>query len=367
MTPIPKAFNGEYRIEPPGRRSLLKILSLVLGLIVVAAGVSAVYFRTKINKPGANESQPVQFTVAKGEGTRVIAGNLQGKSLIHNPNVFILYAKYTGAANKIQAGNYVLDRQMSISEIVDVLTAGKVTRSERRVTVIEGWTNRQIGRELVTARQLFSQEDFDRALVGDYDFKYAELAKPLKYEGFLFPDTYQINKDAKAGDLIGKMLDAFESKFTPEMERQAQASSLTLKDAITLASIVEKEVGRNKDQLSGQDEKTLQDERRKVASVFLNRLKIGMRLESDATVNYVTGKADRSVTIADTKIASPYNTYFSNGLPPGPIGNPGLDSIQAVLDPAETDYLFFLSKPDGEAVFAKTLAEHNNNRVKYLR
>ncbi|MGE5392609.1 MAG: endolytic transglycosylase MltG [Candidatus Saccharibacteria bacterium] len=367
MTPIPTGFNGEYRIEQP-RRGALKIIGLILALIAVTLIVAAVYFFTKINKPGANESSPVQFTVAKGERTREIAYHLRDQQLIHNPNIFVLYTKYSKASGSIQAGSYVLDRQMSIAEIVDVLTAGKVVRSDRRVTVIEGWSNRQIESELVTKRQLFSASDFDAALKDrSYSFKYSEEAAAHDYEGFLFPDTYQIAKDAKASDLIGKMLAAFQDKFSPEMVDEMDRSGLTMTKTVTLASIVEKEVGRNKDILTAGDESALQDERRKVASVFLNRLAIGMPLESDATVNYVTGKADRSVTIADTKIKSPYNTYYAKGLPPGPIGNPGLGSIRAVLEPAQTDYLFFLSKPDGEAVFARTLAEHNANRAKYLK
>jgi UPF0755 protein len=111
----------------------------------------------------------------------------------------------------------------------------------------------------------------------------------------------------------------------------------------------------------------MQKEREIVASVFYNRLEIGMALESDATVNYVTGKGDRSATIADTKIKSPYNTYQVKGLPPTPIANPGLGSLEAAINPATTDYIYFLNKPDGEAVYAKTLAEHNANRQKYLR
>lgn len=367
MTPIPKAFNGEYRIDQPPR-GLLKILVLILALLAVTVSVGAVYFFTKINKPAASESQPVQFAVNRGEKAREIAGNLRDKKLINNPNVFILYTMYADASGKIQAGSYVLDRNMSIAQIVDVLTAGNVVRSNRRVTVIEGWNNRQIQTELVSERKLFTAEDFASALASrDYDFKFESVAAPLKYEGFLSPDTYEIDKDAKASVLIGKMLTEFETRITTDMLDTMEEKGLTLKEVVTLASIVEKEVGRNKEFLTERDRADMQEERRMVASVFFNRLESDMALESDATVNYVTGKADRSVTIADTKINSPYNTYFTKGLPPGPIGNPGLGSIQAVLDPADTEYLFFLNKPDGEAVFARTLAEHAANRRNYLK
>jgi UPF0755 protein len=143
-------------------------------------------------------------------------------------------------------------------------------------------------------------------------------------------------------------------------------SGKNLKDVIILASIIEKEVGRNQANLTQADLDAMQKERTEVASVFYNRLEAGMPLESDATVNYITGKKDRQVLLSDTKIDSPYNTYMNRGLPPGPISNPGIGSIMAAIYPADTNYLYFINKPNGEAVFAATYPEHIANIQKYL-
>jgi UPF0755 protein len=202
---------------------------------------------------------------------------------------------------------------------------------------------------------------------GNFDFKFKTTADKFEFQGFLFPDTYTLSKDNSATDLISKMLNNFEDKVTDKMLADLEKQNRTLSQALIMASIVEKEVGRNTENLTDDDLTEMQTEREKVASVFYNRLDIGMALESDATVNYVTGKADRSATIEDTKIKSPYNTYQVKGLPPTPISNPGIGAIMAAIYPANTDYIFFLNSPDGKAYFAKTLAEHNENRAKYLR
>ena len=150
------------------------------------------------------------------------------------------------------------------------------------------------------------------------------------------------------------------------MRGDIEANKQNLEDLIILASIVEKEVGRNKENLTLDDLEAMQTEREIVVGVFHNRLKIGMALESDATVNFVTGKADRQPLISDTQVESPYNTYKNQGLPPGPISNPGIGSIRAAIYPVKTEYLFFLNKIDGEAIFSKTYAEHLANKAKYL-
>ncbi|OGF01219.1 MAG: hypothetical protein A3I07_02030, partial [Candidatus Doudnabacteria bacterium RIFCSPLOWO2_02_FULL_42_9] len=265
------------------------------------------------------------------------------------------------------AGEYVLNSNMAIPEIVDILTHGKVVSENRNVTMIEGWSNKQIGKYLVNRNIISSETEFNNALAGNFDFEFKILGDKFNYEGFLFPDTYTLSKENHLEDLISKMLNNFESKVTDQMVEDAEKTNYDFGQILILASIIEKEVGRNKENLTDEDLEIMQNERELVASVFYNRLEIGMALESDATINYVTGKSDRSVTIEDTKIKSPYNTYANRGLPPGPIGNPGIDSIKAAIYPANSDYLFFLNSPDGTAYFAKTLEEHGENRAKYLR
>lgn len=359
--------NGEYKIEslPKGIR---KILSLAFVLILLAAAVLLVYYQVKVNKPASSESRQVNFTVEKGSSTREIAKKLSVEKIIGSENVFIIYSTLRHAGNKIKAGSYLLNQNMAIPEILSILTQGKIVSSEQTVTVIEGWTNKQIGDYLVSRQMVSDEKEFDQSLKdGDFNFTFNDIAKGYDYQGFLFPDSYRMNKGDASDQLIAKMLKNFESKISSQMLTDLEEEKRDLGKTIILASIIEKEVGRNKENLTQQDLKDMQTERELVASVFYNRLKIGMALESDATVNYVTGKSDRSVSIADTKINSPFNTYKFRGLPPTPISNPGLGSIKAAIYPASSDYLFFLNKPDGTAVFAKTLTEHNANKAKYLK
>jgi UPF0755 protein len=170
-------------------------------------------------------------------------------------------------------------------------------------------------------------------------------------EGYLFPDTYEVSTDQTCEQMIDAMLINFGNKLTPELQEKIKGQDKTIFEVVTMASLLEKEV------------KTLED-KKIVAGILHNRLQMGMPLQLDSTVNYITGKNDPGVLIKDTQIDSPYNTYKYKGLPIGPISNPGMDSISAALEPTETDYLYYLS--DGKTYYAKTLKEHAANRAKYL-
>lgn len=358
--------NNEYQIIEP-KKGRLKIIMLALAFFAVLGLSIGIYYFIKINRTASSDSNPVTFVVLKGSAIKQIAEELDEQNIINNPWVFYSYVVLNGASGKIQAGDYVLNRNMSITEIVDILTKGKVISSDRKITIVEGLTNKQIG-EYLEKRNIGSNEDFTKALAQkNYNFKYNQEALSFNYQGFLFPDTYSVGKSPSLAKLVENMLKNFEGKVTDQMIADLKAKNISLSNAIILASIIEKEVGRNTERLSAGDIQLLQEERQMVAAVFYNRLKSGMPLESDATVNYVTGKADRSVLISDTKVKSAYNTYANKGLPPGPISNPGLGSIMAAIYPSNSDYLFFLNTPEGQAVFGKTLAEHNRNREKYLR
>lgn len=250
--------------------------------------------------------------------------------------------------------------------------------AEIKITLIEGWNTKEI------ADYLDSQQNRDPArIVSSREFLEAEkkfdpssypllASKPASadLEGFLFPDTYFIPKAAPAaetlsGIIIKKALDNFSLKFTAQMQEQAKTEGYSIYQIITLASIIEKETGRNA--VTDQQKKALNDERGIIAGIFYNRLKAGMPLQSDATVNYITGKNSPSVSDQDTKIDSPYNTYLYKGLPPGPIANPSLSSIMAALYPTASNYLYFLHKqPSGEPVYSATYEEHLKNKQKYL-
>ena len=228
-------------------------------------------------------------------------------------------------------------------------------------------------REGIVGAKIFAtlQKNFNPS---DYQFLEDKPAS-ADLEGFLFPDTYRIFKPSGNGEdeqtssgnaVIKKMLDNFQIKLPANAEAQAKAQGLSFYQALTLASIVENETGRNA--ITEEQKQALEAERKIVAGIFLNRLRAGIALESDATINYVTGKNEPSPSLADLKINSPYNTYKNRGLPPTPISNPSLSAIMAVLEPAKTEYFYFLHKqPSGEPVYSKTFEEHVQNKFKYLK
>lgn len=239
---------------------------------------------------------------------------------------------------------------------------------QTKFRVVEGWTNDEIG-DALEQQSIVSKKDFDAQLaISAKNYTYfGETPKKKSLEGYLFPDTYFIAKNATTEELINKLLATTESKFTPDMLASIRDQKRTVYDVLTLASIVEREVGRNTSTITSQDIATLQTERETVAGIFMNRLSIGMPLQSDATIGYITKSKSPSATSAQLQINSPYNTYMYKGLPPGPIGNPSLSSIMASIYYKDTGYLYFLSKPDGTAVYAKTLDEQNANKAKYLK
>ncbi len=250
---------------------------------------------------------------------------------------------------------------------------------QTKMTIIEGWDNKDIEDDLdsnpkrADAPHLASPEEFKAAQkafsVADYPIL-ASKPNSANLEGFLFPDTYFLPLPSTTTNeseiLIEKALNNFSTKFTAQMEADAKKRGMTVYQTVILASIIEKETGKNITTEAGQ--KALDEERKMVAGLFYNRLNIGMPLQSDATVNYITNKKTPSVSIADTKIDSPYNTYMYKGLTPGPICNPSLSSLMAAIYPTDNDYLYFLTdSTTGKAVFAKTFDEHIANQRKYLK
>lgn len=284
-------------------------------LFVVCLLIFWYQLKTSLSK---SEEETI-FIIEEGQGLKEIAGDLKTERIIKSRWVFIFYVWLRGKSKNLQAGEYSLNSAMSIPEIAKKLIQGKVIQDWVKVTIPEGWTNKQI------------EERLGKDL-------------PMELEGYLFPDTYYFEKDSSIEEIVKKMRDNFDKK----------TESLTVNsEIIILASIVQNEVNSVEDMST-------------VAGIFYNRLKLGMPLQSDATVNYVTGKKLRQPLIEDTKIESPYNTYLHPGLPPGPISNPGLDAIKATIYPEDTDYLYFLNPLDGETIFSKTFEEHNVNKKKYL-
>jgi len=267
------------------------------------------------------------FLVEKGDGLFQIAENLEKEGLIKSKFFFDFYVLIKGGQNKLRAGEYFLSPSMNITEIARKIILGEIAKII--VTIPEGFTVKQI------------EERLGLKLPG------------TDLEGFLFPDTYQFPLRVSGEEAVKIMRDNFEKKFTP-YRNEVSGAGLTTFEIITMASLIEKEV------------QTLED-RQIVSGILWKRRNHSIPLQVDATITYITGKRTTKVSIEETKIDSPYNTYKYLGLPFGPICNPGLESIRAAVYPEDSNYWYYLSTPEGETIFNKTLEEHNAAKAKYLK
>jgi len=292
-------------------------------------------------RPSGTEGPDQIFTVREGATLREIAGNLEKSGIITSKTLILLWSKITGYGTNIKAGEYSLNSNMPPLKVLDILRRGLVIRHS--VTIPEGFALAQIARELEKNDLVDTAQFLALATDPNMAEKYG-LSEPT-LEGYLYPDTYRFFRGQSPLSIIDAMMKRFFEVISP-LRTSIEASGMTLNQVITLASLIEKETGQV-------------EERPVIASVFLNRLKHGMRLESDPTVIYGIKDFNGNLTKPDLTQPTPYNTYVIPGLPPGPIASPGKESIQAVLFPAKTDYLYFVSKNDGTHQFSKSLAEHN--------
>lgn len=332
------------------RKQFLQITAIIGTMIGVTLLVATLYLSYEITRPrGGASMEPIVVQIAPNSSIDKIASQLAEQKLIDSTIAFGLYARFGSAHGKLIPGPYRLTGNMSIKQIVEMMAEGKV--AVIKITVPEGVTVNKIGR-LWVANSGKSDADFDTALSQSYDFAFLQdRTAATSLEGYLAPATYQVPYGASSHDLIEQMLKQFDDKVKPVLYGPNQ-SGLKPAEVLTLASIVEREASDTVN-------------RKLIAGVFLNRLARGIKLQSDVTVNYATGK---TVAVpADLNIKSPYNTYVVPALPIGPVNNPSLDSIEAVLEPTRSDYLFFLAGNDGKIHYAQTNAEHEANIDRYLR
>ena len=317
-----------------------------------------IYIQNGINTPrNIQDDTKKEFVIQSGESVQRIADNLQDKNLISKADFLKFYVWKEKLAGKLQAGDYEVSSSMAIPEIVNLFIGGKIKSDEIKITIPEGFLNKEID-ERLTSNNLIKKGEF-------IDFDKNNNLDLLKYEflkdkpentglqGYYFPDTYIYYKDSTIEGVVKKMLDNFDKKLSQNLREEIKNQNKSVFKIIILASIVEKEAGFAGDM-------------GKVASVFQNRLDIGKALESDATINYITESGRPQSTYDDLRIDSPYNTYKYPGLPPAPICNPGIEAIKAAIYPEKTDYFYFLTKKDRETVFSKTYDEHLRNKNKYL-
>jgi UPF0755 protein len=289
-------------------------------------------------------------TIPKGASLKEVSTTLQDYNIIRNERSFLLAVRTLGYEKDIPAGRFKLVKASTNFDIIDQLVNG--VQVNKRVTILEGWTIDVIAQELHNKMGI-DQDEFKSACRNDLLlWKWGISEKTV--EGYLFPNTYLFSEEEEIQDIIGRMINEYKQRITEEYRDRMQEMGMEEKEIITLASIIEGEAIYDK-------------ERAVISGVYHNRLNIGMRLQADPTIQYIIDDSPRRLLNKDLKIKSPYNTYLNKGLPPGPINNPGIESIKAALYPAETDYIYFVARGDGYHTFSRTKEEHNIAKRKFQK
>jgi UPF0755 protein len=338
-------------------RLIWKLL-LVLVVIGLAAAGAGYFGIARVNQPYKGYSNAEVFVeIPPGVGPARIGQQLVDAGVIQDVVTFRGAVWLSGQARELKAGEYRFDRPMTPLEVVDKIATGDIHR--RLITFREGLTIDEMAQVFESAG-LGKASEFERA-ARDPAVIRAVDPEARDLEGYLFPETYTVRRDIAASALVTQMAELFLQTLTPALRDAAQAQGLSVREAVTVASLVEKETA-------------LPDERPLVAAVYLNRRRVKMPMQADPTVIYALQRAGRykgNLRRDDLQFDSPYNTYRYAGLPPGPIAAPGKASLEAVASPAAVDYLYFVSRNDGSHVFARTLDEHNRNvqrwQVDYFR
>jgi UPF0755 protein len=326
------------------------MLVKVARIILVSAVFILIFFLSWLSlefcRPLKSSVERVIFEVEKGQSAKEIAQNLKKKGIIKKTWPTLVGYRIFFSSRSLKAGEYSIQIPLSPKDVLHILTEGRVIL--HTVTIPEGLIIEETA-ELMESQGFAKKEDFietsaDTSLISSLDKEAATL------EGYLFPETYSFPKDTTAEEIISTMVTQFMQVFNDEWRYRADEIGMSIRDIVTLASLVEKET-------------SLPEEKKFVSAVFHNRLKIGMKLDCDPTIIYALkreGKFKDRLRTKDLRLDSPYNTYLHPGLPPGPIANPGRDSLEAALYPADEKYLYFVSRNDGSHHFSHTFREHQN-------
>jgi UPF0755 protein len=318
---------------------LFRKWSVAAAIVLVAA---CVFLFVLTARPPRDQWHITKVFIPKGSTLPEIEKTLAGKGALRYPLAFRILAIGTMTGTKLQHGEYALPTPPSAFELWRKLVSGDVAKYQ--VTILDGSTIYDIAETLGNLELADPGNFLAAATSPDVARKMGTPGPTL--EGYLFPDTYLFVKDMSPEEILGIMVRRFRRKFTPEMENMAEKDGFTPHQIVTIASIIEKETG-------------METEKPLISAVIRHRLSLGMPLQMDPTVIYGLKKFDGNLTRKDLRTHHPYNTYKNQGLPPGPISNPGLSSLQAAVNPADTDYLYFVSRNDGSHEFSRTLREHN--------
>ncbi len=348
-----------------GLWKVLRPVLITITVLVLAAGICMTVWNRLYGKfaapVDAEDKSEYTFEITSGESLNRVSANLENAGLIRSKSVFKYYCDFAGMGQKIQVGTYTLRRDMTLDEIAELLTSGDGNPLVRNITLIPGETVEEFAAKLVKNGVLEKADRFLELCRGGQEFRdYYYIADVLntknvsarKYvlEGYLAANTYEVYTTATEEDIIRKLLSQTEAVFPEDYREQAETMGMTMDEILTLASLIEKEAKET--------------DFPRVSAVFHNRLRTGMKLESDVTIHYITGIRRMALTDDDLNRASPYNTYLNRGLPPGPICNPSPAAIRAALYPDEAltagKFLYFCAKEpeSGELYFSRTLEEH---------
>lgn len=358
-------MNMDYEQEASQKpkRSKLKwvllIISIVVLLVLGTAGGVGLFIANALQPVEASD-QEVRVSIPQGSSSIQIADELKAKGLIKNSSIFTYYLKLKKQGSKFQAGEYAMKPGMTFVEMIDQLNKGDVVKEEMvRITIPEGYTIDQIAAK-ISEQSTWKKETFLQLVDDPAGFKNETTAsipdsKNVKHrlEGYIFPETYEFKKGSTEKEFVERSLDQLDKKLAtlpPDWKDKLKARNLSIHQMLTIASLIEREV-------------VVDDERALVSGVIVNRLKMNMPLQIDATVQYLFDKSKDRLLEKDLQIQSPYNTYLNTGLPPGPIASPSLASIKAAIYPEETKYVFYVTKKDGTKghLFAETFDEHKKN------
>jgi UPF0755 protein len=333
---------------------LKKLVALVVVVLVLGFGANGAYswYQGQVNTAAGTSAAPVSFTITAGESADQIAADLAAKGLIRDQTVFLLYVRVTGARAKFEAGDYVLRKNMTMAQIVDVLE--HAVANQIQVKFLEGWTIHQMGEWLQQNTKIGTAQQFVDATKGTWQFDFLAGHPAGDLQGYLFPDTYNVDENATVHDVIQAQLTEFGRVFTPQWRAAIQQATAgrpaeSIQSIVILASIVQLEANV---------------EMPNACSVYYNRLAANMPLQVDATILFAEGRTG-TISDADRQLDSPYNTFLHAGLPPGPIGNPGAQALAACVNPPKTGFFYYFTDRQGKTHFEATLDEFNADVSRY--
>lgn len=342
-------YRNKYH-HSPKKLSRLMIVGLIIFGVLCLSGAGSIWWYKAELKPPSASSQTIKFEVIPGQTPAQIADNLEAKGLIKNSLAFRLYLKINHLEGVLQAGDYLLSNDLTVQQIVDELSNGQI--ESRSFTILPS-------KRLDQLKESFSEAGFSDSEIAQAFDPANYLNHPIsKYkpanaslEGYIYPETFYITDNTSAKEIVEKSLNEFYKHLTPDLVEKIEDQDLSVNEAIILASIVEQEVSNVSDKPT-------------VAQVFLKRLRLGMQLGSDVTFFYAAAVYGGEPT---PSLDNPYNTRLYSGLPPGPISNFDLSSLEAVAEPSNTDYLYFLAGDDGKTYFTDSFAEHNQNIIDHCQ